>query len=75
MSNMIRNLLLATTIVAGTTLAVGQAAQASPLDVVETGFSIGLGDSGVEFGMGDMSSDDWDDEDEYEFEDEDEHED
>lgn len=71
MSNMIRNLLLATTIVAGATLAVGQAAQASPLDVVETGFSIGLGDSGVEFGMGD-----WDDEDDYEFEDdEDEHED
>jgi hypothetical protein len=65
MSNMIRNLLLATTIVAGATLAAGQAAQASPLDVIESGFSIGLGDSGVEFGIGDEHSGGWDDDDDH----------
>ena len=70
MSKLIRNLIIAGAVaVAG--LSIGQAAQASPFDVLdEVGFSVELGDVGFDYDDEELE---WDEvEVDYDFDDEDE---
>ena len=70
MSNLLRNLLVAGAVTVAA-LSMGQAAQASPFDVLEeTGLSVDITDVGFDY-----DDEEWDDEDDYDYDDEDEDED